>query len=480
MASTRQVARGGTSTSAGLALLLIGVVGAAAATAATAAAPASAADGDTLPRVAVAPPDDGGCVARSARSARTAARTPWAQQYLAPSRAWELSRGAGVTVAVLDTGVAAEGTAPLAGRVTAGPDVVGGGTAGTDCVGHGTFVAGLIAGAAADGGTGFAGVAPDARILSVRVTAADGTTTADRIAEGIDAAVAGDARIVDVPFALASSSAALTRAVASAERHGVVVVAPAYASARDDGDAADASAPAAYPAALPTVLAVAGLTPEGNPEETAAPATAPDLSAPGTGLTGIGPGGGGLTGGGAELATAFVAGTAALVDAYRPGLSAAELRGRLTATAYPSAADRALTGAGTVDPAEAVSAPGTGAGTAADADAAGGAGSGAGSGGRPGAEGAAGAAGVSGAADAAGVAGAAEARGPRTADRPGGPDGAGGTDVRQGLALPGPPGHRGRLAALWIAGIAAGVVALTAAIAFAVPRGRRRRWSAGA
>ncbi|GGU31923.1 S8 family serine peptidase [Streptomyces daghestanicus] len=420
MVTTRRVGRGGTGTSAGLVLLLIGAT-----TAAVGTAGPAAADGDTLPRVSAAPPDDGGCVARSTRSVPG---TPWAQQYLAPSRAWEWSRGAGVTVAVLDTGVAGTGTAPLAGRVTAGPDVVGGGRAGDDCIGHGTFVAGLVAGAGAAGGTGFAGVAPDARILSVRVTDGDGVTTAGRIADGIEAAVAGGARVVDVPFALPSGSAALTRAVELAERREVVVVAPAYASGRA-GAKASAAAPAAYPAALPQVLAVAGLTPEGVPEETVAPVTAPDLYAPGTSLTGIGPGGGPFTGGGAELATAFVAATAALVDARRPGLPAAALRDRLTATAYPAAG----AGAGTVDPAEAVSAPFT---------------------------------------PASGT-GAAEGRQAAV------PDGPGGTGARGGLALSGPPGHRGRATALWVAGAAAGVVVLTAATAFAVPRGRRRRWAAG-
>src|SRR5579859_1850008 len=65
----------------------------------------------------------------------TAAGTSWAQQMLAPQRVWPLSRGAGVTVAVLDSGVDAS-QPQLYGRVAAGTDMAGG-TGDSDCSGHG-------------------------------------------------------------------------------------------------------------------------------------------------------------------------------------------------------------------------------------------------------------------------------------------------------------------------------------------------------
>lgn len=72
----------------------------------------------------------------------------------------------------------------------------------------------------------------------------------------------------------------------------------------------------------------------------------------------VGPGGtGSFTGDGAELATAFVAGAAALAVAAHPDLTPSQLADRLAATAYHIPADRALVGAGTVDPAAAVTAP---------------------------------------------------------------------------------------------------------------------------
>ncbi|MFE3944478.1 S8 family serine peptidase [Streptomyces sp. NPDC059118] len=121
-----------------------------------AAAPASA--DPALPRISAAPPQNGGCVKPSRQHP---ADVPWPQQYIAPSRAWDTIRGAGATVAVVDTGVDAVHSPALAGRVTPASAA-----AGTDCIGHGTFVAGLNA-ATPCPGTGSAGVAPEARIIAV-------------------------------------------------------------------------------------------------------------------------------------------------------------------------------------------------------------------------------------------------------------------------------------------------------------------------
>ncbi|MDT0612197.1 S8 family serine peptidase, partial [Streptomyces lancefieldiae] len=319
----------------------------------TVAAPLAAASpvaADTgLPRINAVPPRSGGCVKPSKQHP---VDVPWPQQYIAPSRAWDTTRGAGAVVAVVDTGVDATRSPALAGRVTpASP------ASGTDCIGHGTFVAGLIA-AAPRPGTGFAGVAPEARIVAVRATASDGSATANSVAAGIEAAVARRARVIAVPIALPEGSPALTAAVRDAGRRGALVIAPAYAAGGTLTGSGDAPAPAAYPAALPDVLAVAALGPGGVPDQRLAPRTAPDLAAPGNAVMSIGPGGtGSFTGDGAEMATAFVAGTAALAVAAHPDLTPARLADRLTSTAYRIPADEALVGAGTVDPAAADTAP---------------------------------------------------------------------------------------------------------------------------
>ena len=84
-----------------------------------------------------------------------------------------MSTGSGVVVAVVDTGVD-EGHEDLAGRVLPGWDFVDSDPYATDPNGHGTHVAGTIA-ATRDNDIGVAGVAPDARILPIRVLAADGS-----------------------------------------------------------------------------------------------------------------------------------------------------------------------------------------------------------------------------------------------------------------------------------------------------------------
>ncbi|WP_280499456.1 S8 family serine peptidase, partial [Nocardia cyriacigeorgica] len=80
-------------------------------------------------------------------------------------RARSLSRGAGVTVAVIDTGV--QPNPRLPNLVGGGDYVTAGGDGLSDCDAHGTLVAGII-GATADPADAFAGVAPDARIISIR------------------------------------------------------------------------------------------------------------------------------------------------------------------------------------------------------------------------------------------------------------------------------------------------------------------------
>ncbi|MFD8613053.1 S8 family serine peptidase [Streptomyces sp. NPDC059631] len=254
---------------------------------------------------------------------------PWAQQSLNLARAGRYSQGAGVPVGVVDTGVSPQ--APLlAGRVQAS------GSAAQDCVGHGTFLAGLVAAAPAPGG-GFSGVAPGARIIGARGTDKNGTASAARVAEGIEAVVAAGAKIVVVSAALPAPSTALTSAVTAAQAHDVLVIAPAAPDTKPSGSGqGESAAPTAYwPAAADGVLSVVDTAIDGGRPQDAVPVPGhADLAAPGTGITGIGPTGPGVyVANGPSVAAAFVAGTAALVRAQRPGLSARETADRLRASA---------------------------------------------------------------------------------------------------------------------------------------------------
>ncbi|HUD37602.1 MAG TPA: type VII secretion-associated serine protease mycosin [Streptosporangiaceae bacterium] len=290
------------------------------------------------------------CLAASNRRYRA---VPWAQRQLAAARVWSLTQGAGQLVAVVDSGVS--GTAAgLAGAVLPGRDILTGGSGDSDCLGHGTFTAGLIA-ARPTPGTGLVGVAPQARILPVDVVnpaedeSSDPVTSSSAVAAGISYAVKAGASVIDVSTAATPGpSLALSQAIAYAEARNVVVVAPVSTS-----DGTNPANVVSYPAAYPGVIAVAAVDSSGAPLNAAGRNARVDLAAPGDGLTSIGPRGpGDISGNGAALATAFVAGTAALVRSYYPNLSAAQVGQRLELTADQpgTALPNPEVGYGIVDP----------------------------------------------------------------------------------------------------------------------------------
>ena len=186
--------------------------------------------------------------------------------------AWQVSRGRGVTVGVLDTGVDA-GAADLSGSVTTGPDY----TAGADPPGyrpphlHGTFIASLIAGHGSGPGRagGIVGVAPAARVLSVRVILDDqepgigayneNPRFADAIDRGIRYAARRGAQVINMSLGTARASGAMQSAIAYAVAHGIVVV----ASAGNSATPGQKYTPYTYPAAFTGVIAVGAAGPGG-------------------------------------------------------------------------------------------------------------------------------------------------------------------------------------------------------------------------
>ncbi|MGP4017773.1 type VII secretion-associated serine protease mycosin [Saccharopolyspora sp. 5N708] len=289
------------------------------------------------------PPDSGnGCRQPPIRSEPS---RPWAQQMLTPERAWGLTRGAGVTVAVIDSGVDAE-TPQLAGAVLDGVDVLSpGDTANTDCVGHGTFVAGIIA-ARPVPGLGFAGIAPEARILPVRYTQSRTGGTAPAMADAIREAVDGGARIINVSASSPYPNDELRTAVDYAHARDVLIVAAA-ANSEQRGN------PITYPASYPGVLAVGAVDMTGARADFSQTGSFVSLVAPGVDVISVGPGGPGhWQDSGTSFATPFVSGTAALVRAYRPELGADQVAERLRATATRPGATvpDAEMGWGTVNP----------------------------------------------------------------------------------------------------------------------------------
>ncbi|MEF9884028.1 S8 family serine peptidase [Streptomyces sp. P9-A4] len=287
---------------------------------------ASAAGGDgggtALPGVPERLAPDQACT--KVRGTVTAA-APWTRDLLGLDQVWRLSRGRGVTVAVVGTGVS-DDAAVLRGRVEAL------GAAGKDCVGRGTFQAGLAAGAALPG-QGFSGVAPEARVLAVRGTGERGEPDPARLAAGIREAAKAGADVITVTAPLDGSDRRVREAMAAVRAYDALVVVPAAADSVPRGSS---SAPPPAPVAPADALAVLDTGPQGTRPAAAPPFRHADLSAPGGALMGPGPvGDGKWTASGSSLAAAVTAGTAALVRAYHPELNAAEVRVRLLKGAYP-------------------------------------------------------------------------------------------------------------------------------------------------
>lgn len=229
--------------------------------------------------------------------------------------AWQASTGAGVTVAVIDSGVDAAHP-DLAGQVLPGVDLVAGTTgAGTDPNGHGTHVAGTIA-AATGNGVGIAGVAPDARILPVRVLGADGSGTMSAVANGITWAADHGAQVINMSLGSPSQVTAVTNAIAYARSKGVVVVASA-------GNSRSSGSPTNYPAADPGVIAVASTDSADRYSSFSNQGAYVDVAAPGSSILSTLPEsmGGYAYYSGTSMASPHVAAVAALLKAYTSGLS---------------------------------------------------------------------------------------------------------------------------------------------------------------
>jgi len=290
-----------------------------------------------------------GCPVQEGVAAPTA--TPWAQQALDFASVWRLTRGAGVTVAVIDSGV--DANPQFGNRITLGPDLAGqeaGVPADGDCVGHGTSVAGIIA-AAPVAGVSFTGVAPAARILSIKITNTEQDIPSVLTSEAIRDAVNLGASVINLSLASQRGSVALRSAVDYALARNVVVVAAA-------GNDQPGSTGPFYPAAYPGVLSVGAVQPDGSLASFSDTRTPVSVTAPGVDITsayaGVFPDGYDPDLGGTSFATPFVSGVVALVRADHPGLDAAQVVARIKATADGSAGPG--TGNGMINPVQAVTA----------------------------------------------------------------------------------------------------------------------------
>ena len=319
--------------------------------------------------------------------------------------AWQFSRGEGQLVAVIDTGVR---RGPRLPNVDPGGDYVETTDGLTDCDGHGTLVAGIITGQPAPAGEdGFSGVAPAARVLSLRVTSAkfsprtpggdpmmarasfDVATLGRAIVHAADlgARVINISAVTCLPADRPVDQAGLGAAIryAAVDKDAVIVAAAGNTGAtgsvgggtscesnpltdlgrpndpRNWASVTSVSIPSWW---QPYVLSAASLTPDGQPSKFTMAGPWVGIAAPGENIASVSNrDDGGLANGlpddhqqqialsGTSYAAGYVAGVAALVRSKYPGLTATQVVQRITATAHNGArAPSNVVGAGSVDP----------------------------------------------------------------------------------------------------------------------------------
>ncbi|MFF0082900.1 type VII secretion-associated serine protease mycosin [Streptomyces canus] len=290
----------------------------------------------------------------------------WALDAMHTQQAWQTTKGAGVTVAVLDTGV--ENDHPdLVGNVLTGKDMIGFGAVRGQrpWARHGTAMAGIIAGHGhgVGNGDGVMGIAPEARILPVRVILEDGdparakarNTRGNALAEGIRWAADHGADVINLSLgddsASAHPEAGEDDAVQYALQKGAVVV----ASAGNGGEKGDHIS---YPAAYPGVIAATAVDKFGTRASFSTRRWYATVAAPGDDVVIADPDHKYYEGWGTSAASAFVSGAVALVKAAHPDLTPAQIKKLLEDTARnaPSGGRDDSRGFGFVDPAAALKA----------------------------------------------------------------------------------------------------------------------------
>ncbi|MGV9452698.1 type VII secretion-associated serine protease mycosin [Streptomyces sp. NPDC003635] len=288
----------------------------------------------------------------------------WALEAMHAEEAWQTTKGKGITVAVLDTGVD-DRHPDLVGNVLKGKDMVGFGAGRGDrsWARHGTAMAGIIAGHGHGygNGDGVMGIAPEAKVLPVRVILEDGddarakarTTRGNALAEGIRWAADHGADVINLSLGDDSKSAhpepAEDEAVQYALKKGAVVV----ASAGNGGEKGDHIS---YPAAYPGVIAATAVDKFGTRASFSTRRWYATVSAPGVDVVIADPDRKYYEGWGTSAAAAFVSGAVALVKSAHPGLTPAQIKKLLEDTARnsPSGGRDESRGYGFVDPAAAI------------------------------------------------------------------------------------------------------------------------------
>ena len=294
----------------------------------------------------------------------------WVLDMLDVEAAWSVTEGSGVTVAVIDSGVN-PAVSDLTNSVITGPDYTGVTTSPSsqDWGVHGTWMASLIAGHGHDGGlSGVIGIAPEARILSIRVIPDRGdphyrqyerepeTLIQQSLADGIRYAITHGAQVISMSIGYSTQSGVVREELQQAYDRGVVVIASAGNSGGPVGPGRDGEAPESFPANYPGVISVGAVGQSGAVAGFSSDNLSVQVAAPGVSVPAEGRDQQYWSVSGTSPACALVAGVAALIKSKYPGLAPYLIASALTSTTTdrPAGGYNSQLGFGIVDAAAAL------------------------------------------------------------------------------------------------------------------------------
>lgn len=242
-------------------------------------------------------------------------------------QAWDKTQGAGVEIAIVDTGIFA-GHVDLKDKIVAQKDFVNNDDIANDDNGHGTHVSGIAA-ATTNNAQGVAGGCPDCTLVVAKVLGADAMGSLSNVADGIIWSADQGAKVINLSLAAPESTTALNNAVNYAAGKGAVLVAAAGNQGKNEK---------VYPAALPQVIAVTATSRSSQPTRFSNYGRWVDVAAPGVNILSTTRDGNYGFMSGTSMAAPEVSALAGLLAAQ--GRSSAEIQARILKTAVTFASQK--------------------------------------------------------------------------------------------------------------------------------------------
>ncbi|MFD0619390.1 S8 family peptidase [Paenibacillus sp. GCM10027629] len=261
-----------------------------------------------------------GSVKAGKRSLARSFKIPWGIQRIKAPQVWSISRGQGIRIGIIDTGIGPSTDLNVFGGInTINPK-----QSFRDNNGHGTFVAGVTA--ARGNRNMITGSAPFAKLYSVKALDASGNGFVSDIIEGIEWCIQHRIQIINMSLGLNQHSASLRRVVRKAHRKGIVIVASAGNSGENSGGIDE-------PAKYPEVIAVAASNKRNQIADFSSQGKGIDLTAPGADIVSLRIGKGTTTGSGTSFSAPHVTGSSALLLRLNRRLSPNQINKLMTSTA---------------------------------------------------------------------------------------------------------------------------------------------------